>query len=210
MAVVVRYFRQQEREATRKIQENNQAQRRQSVARRRDKKGNPKREQTTPSSKGKNDKDTGKRCRLQPEDPCPVHPGMGHKWGECCANAYNCNRDKQGDNKRRKPNDTVDGNMASCDETNSSEITDAAAKMAINDDPLCEDHGTFECEVYVNKDLTITDHHLDAVSFTATQDIKVKGDFPLSHSFTSLCDEVYSSGDSDITLKTFSDITQSC
>lgn len=134
---------------------------------------------------------------------------MGHKWGECRANAYNCNRDKPGDNKCRKPNDTVDGNVASCNVTNSSEITDATAKMAINDDLPCEDHGTFKCEIYVNEDLTITDHHLDVVSFTATQETKVKGDFSLSHSFTSLCDEVYSSGDSNITLKTFNDITQS-
>ena len=99
MAEVVQYFRKQEGQATRKMLENNQQQRKQSLAR---KKAKPHSSGTKPSGKEEGSgRDSTKRGRVSNDDPCPVHPGMGHKWGDCRANAYNKERDNF---KRRKAN----------------------------------------------------------------------------------------------------------
>jgi hypothetical protein len=51
-------------------------------------------------------------------------------------------------------------------------------------------------------------HHMSTISFSAEQE-QSKGDFVLDDAFSSRYDELYSLGDTNITFKTYSDITQS-
>ena len=91
MAKVVQYFCKQEGQATHKMLENNQQQRKQSLAR---KKAKPHHNGTKPSGKDKGSGcNSAKRGCVSNDGPCPVHPRMGHKWGNCHANAYNKERD---------------------------------------------------------------------------------------------------------------------
>jgi hypothetical protein len=89
MAQVVQYFRKQEDQAARKMNKNSQQQRQQSMSRHRSKNGNPK---TTSIRPKENDNKKGKattknkRDRIEYDDPCPIHPGMGHMGqmsGQC-------------------------------------------------------------------------------------------------------------------------------
>ena len=87
--------------------------------------------------------------------------------------------------------------MATAVEEQAPEAMKVIIDKAIND--LFEENGTFECQSYVNE-AAYTEHHWDVISFSAQQEPS-KGEFDTSHTFTSSCDEVYSSGDSDRALK---------
>ena len=200
MAQVVQYFRKQEAQATKKMMDNNRQQKRQSLANKKTKGAS---RPNGKASNGSNETNSnGKRSRIQADDPCPVHPGLGHKWGECRANAYNKDRDQT---KRPKgASGSQDANMAQVDSTPFNEGTNAPMK-ALNDD--LSDQGTFECHCYVNQEEIISQHEWDSISFTAEQ-VRPKGEFAFDESFTSLCEDAYSLGDSDITIKTYMDVTQ--
>ena len=207
---IVQYFRKQENLAARKMAENNLAQKRQASSNRSKRNGSPKQSNKQPNHNGNNGKSNGKRpasnsTRIPDDTPCPVHPGCKtpHTWGQCSFNASNPNRNR--DFKRpRKDKDTGSDGHAAAVETEPA--SSGRINAAINDDPM--DVGTFECTLYcyVNEDLEVQSHHLDGISFSATQENK--GDCAFTAAFTSLCDDAYSSGDNDITLKTFTDITQ--
>lgn len=134
MAQVVQYFRKQEDQATRKMNENVQQQRQQSTSRRRGKNGNSKTTTTRPKEKDNKKGRTStkdKRERIGNDDPCPVHPGMGHTWGKCRSNAYNdertSKRPKKGDNK-------VDSMAVTIEEVDIADVS-MADLSAINDAP---------------------------------------------------------------------------
>ena len=205
MAQVVQYFRKQEDQAARKMNENNQQQRQQSMSRRRGKNGNPKTTSIRPKEKdNKKGKATtkDKRSRIDNADPCPIHPGMGHTWGKCRANAYNEERTSK---RPKKGDDKTDSMAVTVEEVDI--IADSLADLsAINDDP--SDIGTYSVECYVNVAAIIADHHMNTVSFSAEQE-QPKGDFVLDDAFNTMCDEIYSVGDDNITLKTYMDVTAS-
>jgi hypothetical protein len=88
MPQLLQYFRNQEEQAARKMLENNQQQLQRVASHRRGKKDghfrSKKKEKT-------NDKiQVKEKChRIANDAPCPIHPGMGHTWGPCRANAFN-------------------------------------------------------------------------------------------------------------------------
>jgi hypothetical protein len=195
MAQVAQYFRGHESQATRKMLENNQQQHKQSLSRRREKKGSPKTTNSRPKDKDNNGKTfTRDKCNcIDNNDPCPIHPGMGHTWGKCRSNVFNeermTKRPKKGDNK-------VDSMAVTVDKVYI--ITNSLADLpAIND--AYGDIGTYSVECYVNVAAIIADHHMNTISFSAD-----------SHPFTYesllvLCNEdqplSYMYGDASETLR---------
>lgn len=218
-AQIVRYFRQQETQAMRKMNENNQGQRKQANPRRRGKTGSPKFPRPRPQDKGKGNgtkQDTKrKRMTVIPDDtPCPIHPGAKHTWGQCYSNPKNPNRPSERHAKRAKHNDTkLDGMAATVNKVAATankvddldEFLDDIA--AINDDDP-SDIGTYTVECYVNTEAIIANHYLNSISFPAEQD-PCKGNLVFDNSFTTLCDEIYSLGANDITLRTYTDVLDS-
>jgi hypothetical protein len=202
MAEMVRYFRKQENQAFKKGLENTALQRKQAVAARRgkskDNKSSPRKFE--PSKKGTS---TEKRSRIQESDPCPVHPGMGHTWGQCRANTYN----KQRNEKKRKVNDTgSDANVVTVEAQPVANKSNDSQVVALNN-VQSMDCGTFIPEYFVSRDCLNPTHHLDAIAFTAQQK-QLNGSFSLNKTYSTVCDEVYSTGDNDLTIKTFTDVTQ--
>lgn len=132
MPQVQRYFRLQENLAIRKIADNDKRQKFNSNNRRRNYKGSPK-EITNKNNKDNKPEKTsnpkqkssfkkkdvsGQKHRIQDDDDCPVHPGMGHKWGDCRANAYNKNK-RQYNNQKSSDQHHVEISIDNEEENNS-------------------------------------------------------------------------------------------
>lgn len=102
---MARYFREQERSANQKQAENalQQQKNKRTNNKRRTPNGSPK----EPPSNNNNNKVNNKRNRINPDDPCPVHPNDNHTWGQCRANAYG--EDPKGDKafKKRRADKTA-------------------------------------------------------------------------------------------------------
>ena len=213
MAQMARYFRQQETLALKREQENTVQQKRESANRRRTSNGSPKmiaKQKTGSTTSGQarnNGNGNGKRAgsRIADDKRCPVHPGMNHTWGQCRANAYNSNRDAKRprfDNASKKGSTETNVAETSSKQDNNME----AAVAAVNDlDNIDMDAGTFECHFMVES--SGISHHLDSLSFSATQIESSKGSFEYSDSFVSLCEESYTTGLDEITLNMPYDIT---
>jgi hypothetical protein len=197
MSQLLQYFRTQKEQASRKMQENNQQQRQRSASHRRGKKDNS---TVSHLRSKKKDKTHGKilkkekRPRIANDVPCPIHPGMGLTWGTCRANAFNEERLSKRPKKEDKNTDNTDSMIASIDQ------------MAINDAP--SETGTYSSECYINIEATIADHYMNIISFSAEQEHS-KGDFVLDDAFSTICNDIYSIGGNDITLKTYTNVTAS-
>jgi hypothetical protein len=102
MTEVARYFKSQENNANQKQQENDKFQKRSHGYRHQNGrskygKNNPSKTNNGKDQKSNDDKEkkvsfnsTTKRSRIYDDAPCPmIHPGAGHKWSQCCSNAYN-------------------------------------------------------------------------------------------------------------------------
>ena len=166
------------------------------------------------ATKGK----TFKKGRVNDTDTCPVHPGGNHKWGECIANAYNTNLNKQLE-KRRKSKDQVNvakekaikkPKKANASVATISTLTPATIEIdneVLND---IEDDGTFEqqqnCSAVTTDNVDVT-HHFDALSFIAVEHPwqtnkewtnPTKGEVLMA--LASSCEDAYLNGDGDLTL----------
>jgi hypothetical protein len=133
IAQLLRYFRQQEHLAIQKQIENQTSQRSQHKA------STPPKHRFTPrgsvkevttekrysgsASKSKS-KTTVTGKRIADTAPCPVHPDMGHNWGDCYSNAYNKKRNTDDHSKKDKSKST---NFAV--ETSASSLKDDNVKM---------------------------------------------------------------------------------
>jgi hypothetical protein len=97
-----------------------------------------------------------KRSRISDDAPCPVHPGAGHKWRQCCSNAYN--KDCSANNKKAKTNETQSHVAAA---TGSKADTHV---VALNDpEDTLYSNGTFTPDSHVNYtplELTSHSHHM--------------------------------------------------
>jgi hypothetical protein len=114
---IVRYFRAQEKLSISKQNENTQSQRR--AARNGNHNGKRRNDQhaTKPDEASSNKKpkkaESGNRKgtkRITSDDPCPIHAGMNHTWGECYANAYNPKRQQKDQGKSQDANKKAKAN----------------------------------------------------------------------------------------------------
>jgi hypothetical protein len=119
MPQLLQYFRTQEEQAARKMLENNQQQRQRVASHRRDKKDDNLHSKKKDKPNGKILKKE-KRTRIANDVPCPIHPGMGHTWGTCRANAFNEERLAKRPKRENK---------------NTNSMIASVAQMAINDAP---------------------------------------------------------------------------
>ncbi len=113
IAQLLGYFCQQEHLAFKKQLENQNSQRVQgkssTTKHRFTQRGSVKESPTekrpsTFSSKSKAKSATGKR--IADTAPCPIHPDMGHVWGDCYSNAFNKKRKTSTDDHNIKPDKT--------------------------------------------------------------------------------------------------------
>ena len=146
----------------------------------------------------------GKRRRIQPDNPCPLHQGLGHKWGECHANT--CSKDCDQTKCPKGANRSNDAKMAWVVDSTPSDEGPSTPVHSLNNDP--SDQGAFECHCYVNQEEIISQHAWDSISFS-TEQVQAEQKFAFDKSCASLCEDACSLGDSDITMKTCVDITQS-
>ncbi|KAG7343337.1 hypothetical protein IV203_021282 [Nitzschia inconspicua] len=93
IAEILRYFRNQEALSARRFKENQDSRR---IKNKRKSKGEPHRSDQSQSIKDKKSNGNKKqKGRISDEDPCPVHPGSKHTWGQCNANRFNKQRTKK-------------------------------------------------------------------------------------------------------------------
>jgi hypothetical protein len=198
MAQIMQNFRTQEEQAARKMSENNLQQGPGSSHKKKKSKTTTSRKKEKGTTKFKIlPKD--KRARISDNAPYPIHPGMGHTWGNCRANAFNEERQSKCPKTGDKTSNSMivhlyniglhDEVMTQC--------------VAINDSPCETDTYMLECYV-TNEATTIADHYMNNISFTAEQE-QSRG----NETFVATCDETYSIGDNKITLKTYTDTVRS-
>ena len=94
MPQLVDYFGSLEVLAEKRQAEQNQRQKKSSVAAKRDK-------PIARYSKHYGKKPAGKTAKLSARSDCPVHPGMGHTWGDCYNNPSNKDKKKRTFNKEK-------------------------------------------------------------------------------------------------------------
>ena len=203
---MVRYFQQQETLALKCKQENTVQQKREFSNCRCSSTGSPKmivKQKIGSTMHGHtcNNGNGDGKCAgsgIADDKPCLVHPGMNHTWGQCCANAYNNNQDTKRprfDNASKKGSTETNITETSSKQDNNME----AAVAVVNDlDNIDMNAGTFECHFIVES--SVISHHLDSLSFSATQTEFSKGLFEYSDSFVSLCKESYRTALDEITL----------
>jgi hypothetical protein len=101
---IVRYFRAEENLSISKQKENTQSQRRTVLNGNHNGKCRNNQHAAKPDEESRKKKPKKEKVesgnlkgpkRIAPDDPCPIHAGMNHTWGECYANAYNRNRQKE-------------------------------------------------------------------------------------------------------------------
>ena len=201
-AELLHYFRQQEKNAKRKEEENERANRRE---RHRNKASvkmvNKKREEGAKHKRKMSNKDKetdNKRSRLEDNAPCPIHPNANHTWGECFANAYNKNRPDP-KNKEDRP-----AGIASKPKKKASTfVAEESNKTAINDESSSielefDDMETGKTLCYMSSvDTSSCTHHLDLCCFTATSCSTQANDCnhnEIVESYMTQCDQEYSNG----------------
>lgn len=117
LADLLKYFRTQERQQAIKAHENtvkqsltkqNGQSSRSSHGARRDHYSRKRK-----GSLGGKDQSKAPSTRISDDADCPIHPGKGHKWGECRSNAYSQNKKNKGENKTAAPGAKTNNNKKS-------------------------------------------------------------------------------------------------
>ena len=108
---IVRYFRSQENQALVRQRENEDFQRRTTKKRKR-KSTDVRTSHAKQEARDKSSSRQSKRSKghISDEEPCPVHPGSNHNWGDCRANHFgrqnkkrSSDSDKSSKKDKRKP-----------------------------------------------------------------------------------------------------------
>ena len=189
-AELLHYFRTQERQAALKQQENAASQR---IASRKAKKHHPSRvinststNNKSPSSrkntsKSKDKKEKRQGSRVADSDPCPVHPGTAHTWGECFLNASNSNKKRRFDAKKSSSGDKKESHRVDrVDSPGDTNMTDCKSDVSC-----------FIVESMVDLD-TILTSHLFTDSFE--KEYQQRLDTYLCESFNMTVEDCFTSG----------------
>jgi hypothetical protein len=177
-AEIVRYFRSQESQALTKQRENEDSQRRTARNKKRSH-GDARRPQNKKKVDDKNSSQQNKRQkgRISDDDPCPVHPGSNHNWGECRANHFGKQNKKEipgsnkGNSKDKKKADHFVATVVDNDPPNNSsgEGTDTHGCFIVETMVQLDKHLTsnFIAELQTNE---YRDHYVSAAYCTALED----------------------------------------